>query len=216
MKIECTIQRQGGSTVTLGTTDYHFSPLADGCHVAQVEPIAHQDKLLSIPEAYRLYRGDGEVLAAPVEAAPAPQLHAATEETIQHVALFGSSSHPGSFTIHGKDYSLGDVVNLAYVQSGLPTEGWNQLSDDTRADLIDAELDKLNANPPDAFDALDATLDTPAAPEVAEPGVDAMTPEDAKAALVAEYKAVFNKPPHYNLGVEKMRALIDAQLIAKN
>ena len=48
MKIECILKREGGSVVDLGGVEYHFEPLADGAHVADVENEAHIDRFLSI------------------------------------------------------------------------------------------------------------------------------------------------------------------------
>jgi hypothetical protein len=56
MKIECKLKRPGGTHVTLGGVKYHFAPQADGAHVADVADEAHQDRLLGIAEAYRVYR----------------------------------------------------------------------------------------------------------------------------------------------------------------
>lgn len=58
MDIECKLKRDGGSIIPLGDVTYHFAPREDGAHVATVEDEAHQERFLSITEAYRLYRGD--------------------------------------------------------------------------------------------------------------------------------------------------------------
>lgn len=58
MKIECKLIRDGGTFVTLGGTNYHFAPTvtAGGVrHIAEVKDKEHIERLLSIPEAYRLY-----------------------------------------------------------------------------------------------------------------------------------------------------------------
>lgn len=57
MKIECLVKREGGSVVEVFGANYHFIPADDGCHVADVENTKHQDRLLSISEGYRIYRG---------------------------------------------------------------------------------------------------------------------------------------------------------------
>ena len=45
-------------------TEYHFAPMPDGCHVAEVENPEHQDRFLSI--GYKIYRGeDAQVQPAP-------------------------------------------------------------------------------------------------------------------------------------------------------
>lgn len=64
MKIECKLQRAGGTIVDIGGTEYHFKPGADGAHVADIENDEHIDRFLAIAEAYRLYR---EAKSEPVE-----------------------------------------------------------------------------------------------------------------------------------------------------
>ena len=45
-------------------TEYHFAPMPDGCHVAEVENPKHQDRFLEI--GYKIYRGeDAQVQPAP-------------------------------------------------------------------------------------------------------------------------------------------------------
>jgi len=68
MQIECKLKREGGTTVTIGADTYHFAEQADGAHVADVAKDEHIDRLLSISEAYRVYRaGKPETTdAAPV------------------------------------------------------------------------------------------------------------------------------------------------------
>ena len=132
MKIECILRREGGSKIELCGTEYHFAPLDDGAHVADVENEAHQDRFLSISEAYRLYRGASEVSTAPAASG------------LQQAALLGSSVHAASYEINGKTYSLGDVVALA--AASFDVADWNELEDDTRHELIDEQLDKLAAD----------------------------------------------------------------------
>lgn len=137
MKIECKLKREGGTKAEIGGIVYHFAPLEDGAHVADVLNEKHQDRFLSISEAYRLYRGKEE--AAPAPAAPLPPADIA-------IALMGSSQHPATFDFDGKTMHLAEVVALAHLDSGLSAEEWNELSDDARADLIDEQLDKLAAD----------------------------------------------------------------------
>ncbi|MGH2343384.1 hypothetical protein ACRC7T_18115 [Segnochrobactraceae bacterium EtOH-i3] len=56
MLIECILHRPGGSQVDLGTAIYHFAPDETGRHVADVMNEDHVDRLLAIPEGYRLAR----------------------------------------------------------------------------------------------------------------------------------------------------------------
>lgn len=52
MKIECKLQREGGSVVTIGEETYHFKPDGKGRHVCDVRNKEHATRLLQIPEAY--------------------------------------------------------------------------------------------------------------------------------------------------------------------
>lgn len=65
--IQCLLRRKGGTKVTFGHNlvtqkTYHFKPIdaddANAPHVCNVDNEEHADQLLSIREAYRLYRGD--------------------------------------------------------------------------------------------------------------------------------------------------------------
>lgn len=136
MKIECKLKRDGGTEAEIDGIVYHFAPLPDGAHVAEVLIERHQDRFLSISEAYRLYRGKEEAAPAPAAVAPADIA----------IALLGSSQHPATFDIGGKTLQLAEVVALAHIDSGLSAEDWNELSDEARADLIDEQLDKLAAD----------------------------------------------------------------------
>ena len=73
--IQCLLRRKGGTKVAFGhnaatQTVYHFKPLdagdPDSPHVCEVEKEEHVNRFLAIPEAYRLYRGDGAVTSIPV------------------------------------------------------------------------------------------------------------------------------------------------------
>lgn len=178
MKIECKLKRPGGTHVDMGTAKYHFAPLDDGAHVADVEDEAHEARFLSISDAYRVYKGSAE-------GAPAAVILAATAP-VKAVKPYWSDSHPESFDIGGKTYAWNEVLDLAVATSGLSAEDWNKLDAEARADLIDDELDKL-ANIP--------------------PAADAAQDDDAiRAALVAQYEAKFGEKPHHNAGIAKIRA----------
>lgn len=124
MEIESKIKREGGTKVLMGKTNYHFAPNTDGAHVATVENEEHQDRFLSITEGYRLYRA-GQTPAAATE------------------VLLGSDVHDASYDIGGVTHALGDLVAAAHKDSGLSAQEWNELEGETRAGLIDEQLDKL-------------------------------------------------------------------------
>lgn len=192
MDIECKLKREGGTRAAIDKTEYHFAPRDDGAHVAFVADEAHADRFLAIPEAYKVYRGKAAAPVARKAAAPVVPVaepKAEPEAPLVHDTLYGSSAHPASFDINGKTYSLGDVVALAHAASGLDTKEWNELEDDSRADLIDEQLDILNA-------------------DTSGDGVVDNTEE--RAALAAKFKEKFGKAPHHKLSAEKIRAQLEA------
>lgn len=153
MKIECKLIREGGTIVDIGGVEYHFEPLADGAHVAEVSNDDHADRFLAIPEGYKLYRGKldpkGKTSAEP--SAKTKKAASSTE------VLLGSSVHESSYEIGGKTYALGDIVTKAHTASGLTTEAWNALAEDERHAMIDGTLDELaEAAPADDREALAA------------------------------------------------------------
>jgi hypothetical protein len=59
MKIECKAKREGGSLIDIGDTEYHFKPIADGAHVADVANEEHIERFLSIRDTYCIYKKGG-------------------------------------------------------------------------------------------------------------------------------------------------------------
>ena len=183
MQIESRIKRKNGHSVEFGKHKYQFLPDTEPPYVADVTVREHIDILLAIPEGYRVFIAEGE--QGEDGGATAPVVEPKTGEII----LLGSDVHPSSFEINGKEYSLGDVVRLAFEASGLTGEDWNKLGEGDRADLIDAALDSLAA-------------DTNGDGEV-----DA---SEERAALVKQYEEKFGKKPHHKAGIEKIRAELEA------
>lgn len=168
MKIESIIKRAKGHSVDLGGTTYEFLPPD---YVAEVENPDHIGRFLSIVEGYRAL---GATAAVPAPLKP----ESSTE------ILLGSDVHPSAFEINGKEYSLGDVVQLAYAAAGMNAEAWNGLSEGERADLIDEQLDKLQADT-DGDGEVDAS--------------------EERAALAAEYEEKFGKKPHGKWKADRIR-----------
>lgn len=129
MKIESIIKRTKGHSVELGGKTYEFLPPD---YVAEVEDPDHIGRLLSITEGYRASGATGNVV--PLKAESSPEI------------LLGSDVHPSVFEINDKEYTLGEVVQLAFAALGVTAEAWNGLSEGERADLIDEQLDKLQAD----------------------------------------------------------------------
>jgi hypothetical protein len=195
MKIACLGLREGGTKVDIDGIEYHFEPLADGAHVADVEDEAHIDRFLSISDHYKVYHGKLEPTTKPVRVAPAgkPRVFVAPQKTAD--VLYGSSVHESSYEIGGKTYSLGDIVALAHKTSELTVEEWNELDEGDRHAKIDITLDDL------ADAAEKAEAQKPEAPEAPAAGES-----DERAALVEQYVAKFGKKPHYNASVETIKA----------
>lgn len=198
MKIECTLKRKGGTHVDIGGKSYHFAPQEDGRHVADVDSDAHIERFLAVPEAYRILRAPGAdttPVLAPDGSHPSDVPQPTT--LLPGQVLYGSNAHPATFDIGGKTYQLGDIVLLAFQDSGLDVENWNDLDDDTRATKIDLVLDALEAG--------EITVEAAVAP-ASQPSED-----DELAALVEQYKDRFGKSPR-NMKAETIRAKLAAGL----
>ena len=176
MKLSCPVIRQGGSKVELWGTEYFFEPQPDGEHVAEVTNPQHQDRLLEC--GYKIYRPGAKQQPAAVPPAPPAKTEAAA-------VLNGSSVHPAQFEIGDKTVSLGEVVAAAHARSGMTAEAWNELPEETRHELIDAELDFLAG--------------------------DADGEKAERDALVEQYVAKFGKKPHHKLGNDKIREALAEQ-----
>lgn len=143
MKIECILRREGGTRAEIGGIEYHFEPLADGAHVAEIANDEHADRFLAIPEAYKVYRGKDTPKGEPREVtAPAPVV-APKEQEAATVPLAGSEEHPPQFEIAGTVYTQREIVEKAFAASGLTSDAWNELGEDERAAKIDIALDEL-------------------------------------------------------------------------
>lgn len=185
MDIECKLKREGGTHVRIETTDYHFAPLPDGAHVAAVANEAHQDRFLAIPEAYGPYRGKGKPGVKTAASAPTPQPASDAAPSNNTPELLGASGYLDGYEFGGKAYAFADIVALAQQTSGRDAAAWNALEEAARADLIDAELDKLS--------------------ETAGDQDPADVPDDERAALVEQYRTKFGKAPHGKWGADKIR-----------
>lgn len=194
MKIECILQRKGGTVVEMPGKTYHFAPQEDGKHVSDVSIETHIERFLAIPEAYRLLR----TAAAEPPAIFAPKSEDAPILPSENAALLGADGYPLEFTIEGKTYSLDAVKLRAFADSGLAPENWNELPDDTRALKIDAVLDGIA----DGDIVVNEVPPVPKEPEQTAP----QEPEPSRAELVAQYEAKFGKKPANNIGIETLKA----------
>ena len=183
MKIECILKRQGGTKAEIDGIEYHFEPLADGAHVADVALEAHIDRFLAIADGYKLYHGKGEPKGQPQQAAQGLPRFEPVAPVIGSLPLSGSEQHPPQFEIAGKVFTQREIVEKAYAASGLNSDEWNEIGDDERAAKMDIVLDDL---------------------------ADAAETTDDRAALVDAYKAKFGKAPHHKKSLETIKAELEA------
>ena len=180
MKIQSILIRHGGTRADLDGIEYHFEPLADGAHVADVAREDHIDRFLGIPEAYKVYHGELSPTGKPTPVGAAVAQTAEPKKAREGSFLMGSDQHASQYEIGGQTYALGDVVRLAFAASGLSEDEWNELDEDDRAAKIDIALDDL-------ADKAEAKT-------------------DERAALVEQYVAKFGKKPHHAASIDTIKA----------
>lgn len=145
MKIQCILERNGGSRINLGGLEYHFEPLEDGAHVAEVTIEEHIDRFLSIAESFRVYHGNGSPKGMPIQVGElSPVALRGEDKEPSRLRLMGSDAHPPSFEIAGKPYSQFEIVKIAFDASNMTEDEWNELSAEDRAARIDMALDDLD------------------------------------------------------------------------
>lgn len=133
MKIESLIKRKNGTKVQLDAPkrEYLFAPESGNFndpHVCEVEEESHARILLRISGGYRLAEGEKGL----------------PDEDINPPRLKGSAVHDARYTIKGGDtIELEDLVNMAFDDSGLDEDEWNELPDQQRYEYIDTTLREL-------------------------------------------------------------------------
>ena len=211
MKLECKLIRDKGTRVELDGVEYHFEPLADGAHVAEVEHKDHIDRLLGIPEAYRLYHGDLEPTEKPGKVAAAAGLATApVKKEREGSFLKGSSNFNPQYTIGGTVYPLADVTRKAFEASGLTEDDWNELPEDEIEAKIEIVLDDL-ADAADKAAAAEKAKEAGEPAGDADPAANAAKPDAERDALVEQYKTKFGKAPHYRASAETIKAALAAE-----
>lgn len=132
MLIESLIKRKDGTKVEMEGPDrvYHFKPSEnDTRHIADIDVDVHAKMFLRIREGYKA--------VDPVDFEDDED-----GDTGRH--LNGSNIHSASYTIKGGDViALEDLVNMAFDDSGLSEDEWNQLDDADRYAYIDTTLSEL-------------------------------------------------------------------------
>jgi hypothetical protein len=182
MDIECKLHREGGTKVTLGNIEYHFTPQPDGAHVAAVEVEDHIDRFLSISEAYKMYRG--------VASSAAPIVAQQEQQAAPTFVVAVSASHPPTFKIGETTYTAEQIASIAIEKAGITTEEWNALTDDERGEEFDVTLDAL------------------AAADADKNGDGVVDEAEERAALAAKYEAKHGKKPQWNMNIDKLRAAV--------
>jgi hypothetical protein len=143
MKIECILKREGGTTTEVGGVQYHFEPLADGAHVAEVAEEAHIDRFLAIPEGYKVYHGKETPEGQPVQLGERTSAPLPANDSKANATLAGSDELPPQFEIGGKVITQLEAVLKAFEASGLSSDEWNELDQDERTAKIEIVLDEL-------------------------------------------------------------------------
>lgn len=143
MKIECILKREGGSVVDLGGIEYHFEPVADGAHVADVEDKAHIDRFLSISEGYKLYHGKETPKGEPKQIGESTPVPAPVTGNKATAPLAGSDELPPQFEIDGKTITQLQAVQKAFDASGMTSDEWNELGQEERTAKIEIALDEI-------------------------------------------------------------------------
>lgn len=168
MKIECVLHREGGSHIELGGIDYHFEPVADGAHVADVQDEAHIDRFLAIPESFKLYHGKAEPKGEPKPAVTKPAAAPVSDAGTQTTAMLaGSDTLPPQFEIGERVVTQLEAVQAAFAASGLTSDQWNELGDDERAAKIEIALDEMADAAEAEGEGEEVKTETPEAPKPA-------------------------------------------------
>lgn len=188
MKIQTTLIRQGGTIADIDGIAYHFEPLDDGAHVADVTREDHIDRFLSIAEGYKVYHGKLDPKGKPqklVERAVVAPVEAPQAKPHQ---LAGSALHAPYYDIHGRSVPIMEVIEKAFEASGMTPDEWNFLDEEDRAARMDIILDELDDAGPQ---------------ETAAAGG-----EDLEA-LAAQYEAKFGKKPHHSMKTATIKAKLE-------
>lgn len=181
MKIESLIKRVGGTVIDMDAPkrQYHFKP-EDGQpheapHVAIMGEMTHAKALLRIREGFRLLDGEVEPEEDAEGFLPAGK------------ALMGSNVHNASYEIAGGEtILLGELVVMAFQDSGLSYEQWEELPDQERYDYIDASLRELQAGEGDSDEEDQPKQPAPVATEEPTVSAPAAPEQEAPAPVVEE------------------------------
>lgn len=199
MKIESLIKRKGGSVVEMDAPSrtYHFAPVSgkhEDPHVAEVEEQSHIRALLRIREGFRVLEGEAQ------------QDDPVHDDDLQ---LVGSKIHSASYKIKGGEtISLDELVSMAFQDSGLDQDQWNNASDEERYGFIDATLLELQLGEgepepepvkqqeePDVEPAATQQTEEQAPPPAHEPAAEQQLGSMSRADLSDLYQKRFGRKP---------------------
>lgn len=199
MKIESLIKRKDGSVIEMDAPSrtYHFAPVSgkhEDPHVAEVEEQSHIRALLRIREGFRVLEGEVQ------------QDDPVHDDDLQ---LVGSNIHAASYKIKGGEtISLDELVSMAFQDSGLDQDQWNNASDEERYGFIDATLLELQLGEgepepepvkqqeePDVEPAATQQAEEQAPPPAQEPAAEQQLGSMSRADLSDLYQKRFGRKP---------------------
>lgn len=138
-KIECTIRRKNGTHPKLDNIQYHFEASeGDLRHIATVDNADHIATFLKITESYRLVEGNAPA-GKPAEVIDKSYVKPVEKEPI----LYGMDFEPATVLIGEKEITTKELVLMAFKESGMTEDDWNEQDENDVKALIKAEFDKL-------------------------------------------------------------------------
>lgn len=215
MKIESLIRRPFGTKVELDNIQYHFKPKdEDPRHVAEVQREEHIRSFLAIPEGYQPL--EGEKVSQKLQ-----------KQLDEDAELKGSAVHAAKYDFHGEEVKLDDIVLMAFDDSGLTREEWNELDDQKRYTLLDQTIASLKGDEKEPVEIVpsDSKLPGEGQPSPESSGevttkTDLPQPENIEEAndsgqeldrdaLAVKYKEKFGRKPHHSLSAERIKQALD-------
>lgn len=202
MKIESLIKRPNGTTVNLEgpEREYHFKPsLEDSRHIADVDIESHAKLLLKIKEGF--------------SAVDDVKFDLDEGDTDQGRKLKTSVLFNPEYKIKGGDtVSLEDLTNMAFDDSNLTEEEWNNLDDQEVESRLNTILSEIKEDEPEPEQQAEAQ--TPAADQAENKdqnnnGIDDNLENLSREQLVAMYVDKFGRKPSSQMKDENLRRALN-------
>lgn len=161
-------------------------PNEDGLELLSDDQL--REKLLAAAREVIWSRPRSEIifqLRFQAEAAEVAKLKAQAPERAGEPSIYGSSSHPETVTINGRDLDIGPIIRSAFVDSGLSVANWNRLANNERDALIQLTIERLAEADPETVegeltaDGADPTPRQGPEPETVDTVVDDPLDHDA-------------------------------------